>query len=246
MVLILVGAVLSRTGQLSAQTGWPGDARDFGVGIISFASSPGAGLELPAADTMVVYQSASVLSPVVARFLFRVPEAFVWDYHLETGEDGIKSNALEFGYEELGLPIDSLRPGGEWVRVIYGFAGVEPKRGWVRRTEGQTQVMIWAEALLSNGQPLFFAGPDKGVVFYDRPAGDRVALELVRGEKPSHSTFDYRLEPLEVEGRWMKVRVVTPDATCESDSGETKESIVWIEYLDERGRPRVWYYARGC
>lgn len=107
------------------------------------------------------------------------------------------------------------RPEGSGVRVVYGFAGMEPRRGWVRNAEGKTQVLFWAETLLDGGHDLFSLDPDRGVAFYDRPAGDRIPLELVPGREPGNSSFDYRLEPLEVEGRWKKARVVSPDAAGE-------------------------------
>lgn len=250
------------TEPLAAQGRWPGDALDYGIGIVAFAASAmegmaegeDAGAEFPRADTMLVLQAPAAGAPIVARFILRRPEAFSWSYALEAEEVGVEGNTLEFDYEELGVPVDSLAPGGEWVRVIYGFAAAEPRYGWVRREEGReerrTRVILWERELLDGGRSLFFSRPAGGLAFYDGPRGERVRLDLVATEDPPGdpltADFDYRLEPLEIVGRWMKVRVVTPDYSCQFDEGPTREEVVWIEYLDESGRPRVWYYARGC
>lgn len=236
---------------LAAQGRWPGDALDYGVGVVAFAASAmegmaegeGAAADFPRADTMLVFQAPAAGAPIVARFIMQWPEAFSWAYALEAEEAGVEGNALEFDYEELGLPVDSLAPGGDWVRVTYGFTAAAPRYGWVRREEGRTRLILWERELIEGGRHLFHLGPAEEMALYDRPGGERVRVEITTAEG---SIPDHRLEPLEVVGRWMKVRVVTPDNSCQFDEGPTREEIVWIEYLDERGRPRVWYYARGC
>lgn len=243
LFLAIAGGMSPRS--LCAQLQHDTVAGDYGVGIISFAFSPGPGVELPVADTLVIHQLPSSHSPVVARFVFVASGGHAWSYLLETGEDDIRSNALEFGYEVQGLPFDSVAPGGEWVQVIYGTS---PRgsagRGWVRVSAGQTQHRFWAEELKEH--PLFFLDSDDGLAFYDRPAGARVPVELVRTSWGGELSFDYRLEPLEVEGRWMRVLLVAPNVPCSPARGEPTEREVWIEFLDERGRPRVWYPTRGC
>lgn len=135
--------------------------------------------------------------------------------------------------------------------MIYGFAEAEPRFGWVRREERRTKLLLWERELIDGGRDLFFLAPAEGLALYDSPGGERVRLEPApvddpRGGSPGNSVPDHRLEPLEVAGRWMKVRVVMPDYSCQPAEGPTSERTAWIEYLDERGRPRVWYYTRGC
>jgi hypothetical protein len=229
-------------------------AQDRGVGIISFALPSAPMTAFPFADTLVIHESPTARSPVVAHFLFQVPEPFIWAYTLEANETAVTSNVLEYDYEMDGLPIDSAGsvPAGSgsggvavggWVRVVYGVAADgQPRTGWVRHVEGHTEVRLWADELRTRS--LFFVGPEADIAFHDGPRGARVAFELVRAGEGG--PLDYRLDPMETDGRWMKARVVTPDASCGGEEVEASARVVWIEYLDERGRPRVWYYTRGC
>jgi hypothetical protein len=224
--------------------------QDRGVGVIAFASTaaPGTTLEPPFADTLVVRSRPDPGSSVLARFIFRVPEPFAWSYVLESAVPGVRSNALEFDYEVDGLPIDSLDGGAAtggsgWVRVVHGVASDgTPRTGWVRHDPDRTELRLWASELPA--RPLFFVGPEAAIAFRDAPGGSPVVLELAR--HGATGPLDYRLEPVAVEGRWMRVRVVSPDASCDGEESGALERVVWIEYLDDRGRPRVWYYTRGC
>jgi hypothetical protein len=218
------------------------EPRDLGVGIVSFESSPLGEAALPWTDTMVIRANPSADAPVVARFLFQVPEPYTWGYALEAREVGVDTYGLEFDYEVQGLAADSVT--GMWVRVLYGLhADGSPRRGWAPLEDGRTRFRLWREILLE--RPLFFRD-EADLAFHDRPGGHRIAVELARRAPDPSSAFDYRLEPLAVDGRWMKARLVTPDGSCDPDVGPEREHIVWIEYLDAEARPRVWYYTRGC
>lgn len=230
---------------LRAQDPWPGADRDRGRGVVSHALEFFDPDGWPAADTMVVREDTSESSAIVARFIFLAPQPYEWSYAVETDEDGIEGRALEFDYEILGLPVDSVAPDSAWVRVLYGRGpDGAPRHGWVRSPDGHGLLQSWDQILPE--RPLFFLGPADRIRFHDVAGGDPVPLELAPGPVSTPPTFDYRMEPLEVDGRWMKVRVVTPDDACGAEPVETREHVTWIEYLDDRGRPRVWYYTRGC
>jgi hypothetical protein len=52
------------------------------------------------------------------------------------------------------------------------------------------------------------------------------------------------VHPFEVRGRWMRVSVRTPYDVCDDFNrrdAKGKQSLHWIRYLDERGRPLVVY-----
>jgi hypothetical protein len=58
---------------------------------------------------------------------------------------------------------------------------------------------------------------------------------------------DYQLYATdEVRGRWLKVRLVSPSDLCTTDKSPRTTTTGWIEYLDDKGRPKFWYYTKGC
>jgi hypothetical protein len=63
---------------------------------------------------------------------------------------------------------------------------------------------------------------------------------------PAGDADAYAMHPVEARGPWLRVRVVTPSDNCEPDPAPRRTRELWIRYLDARGRPNVWYYARGC
>jgi len=240
-----LASALGGLAPLHAQDPWPGPERDRGRGMVSHALESLDPDAWPAADTLRIHELPEKASAVIARFIFVAPAPHAWSYVVEADEADIESRALEFDYEILGLPVDSIEPEGAWVRVLYGRGpDGAPRHGWVRTQDGGGRVQLWEEILPE--RPLFFLGPADRIRFHDRPGGDPVEIDLAPGPVATPPTFDYRLEPLDVEGSWMKVRIVTPDDACVTEPVVAREHEAWIRYLDDRGRPRVWYYTRGC
>jgi hypothetical protein len=151
---------------------------------------------------------------------------------------------LEFGYEEMGLPVLEIRSGAqrmEWLRVHYGLAADgEPRTGWVPFPQPRLEFLSWAERLPE--LPLFFLDPDS-IRFHGAMEGPDEPISLVRGG--GSQRFDYILYPLETRGQWMRVEVVTPSDYCVDPSAPRRDT-TWIRHLKQDGRPRVWYNTRGC
>jgi hypothetical protein len=57
---------------------------------------------------------------------------------------------------------------------------------------------------------------------------------------------DHELEPLEVRGEWLRVRVRQPPQYCVWDDPAATEVEGWMRWWTERRGPEVWYYTRGC
>ena len=142
--------------------------------------------------------------------------------------------ALDYGYEQVGLPVLQARGDG-WSRVYLGeTADGTELSGWVRIRPGVLALTLW-EDLLPH-QPLFFAVPDDSIHFY----------ALREGAEKSFSRADsYIMWPLETAGDWMRVRAITPSNYC-FDSPAAREDTLWIRWRDPSGEPRVWFYTRGC
>jgi hypothetical protein len=115
-----------------------------------------------------------------------------------------------------------------------------PLAGWVRNDTTQVSHFLWSDRLSES--PLFFLDPDS-IAFHASPEGPTVALELVPADDLDR--FDYIMHALETRGAWMKAEVVSPSDYC-FDPPAPRRDTVWIRYLDGGGRPRVWYFTRGC
>lgn len=58
---------------------------------------------------------------------------------------------------------------------------------------------------------------------------------------------DTHLEPLELRGDWMRVRVKQPsDACAEPGTVQSKVTEGWTKWRSPKQGPWVWYHTRGC
>jgi hypothetical protein len=214
---------------------------DKGIGVLIFSPASNLPTQQTLNAEISLYAAPSTQSPTVGRFKFASAD-LSWSYTLETNERGLCSNALEYGYEENGLPVDSVRA-DRWVRVIYGFgADKRPRLAWAQVVEGKTEVLAWPKHLAE--QDLYFLDEENGIAFYDAAAGTPVRFDLQRDRESGR--LSYKLHPLRVSGPWMQVQVVTPSDMCSDRESSTREATLWIRFLDQRARPRAWYFTRGC
>jgi len=96
----------------------------------------------------------------------------------------------------------------------------------------------WTEQLAD--RPLFYPKPETAAFFATPDSGTPVV-------RPRGGDDEYAMHPEEVRGSWMRVRLIVPSDNCvDRDSVARQTRRAWIRYLDDRGRPNVWYYTRGC
>jgi len=207
---------------------------DRGTGIVHFAVPTGSA----PADTILLRATPSLRAKVVGAFLYdEVQRGDAWRYGV-LAPRRLAPNVVEYGYEESGVPLDSLIAQEGWGRVILGFDdGGMPYRGWVQIDPARVRYLLWSKVLAGNR--IFFL-PDIPPRFFDAPEGRPVSLTL-------GAQSDYIMHPLEAQGSWLRVRVAQPSDMCGGpDEGQVRNTVAWIQYLTPRGRPRVWYYSRGC
>jgi hypothetical protein len=188
---------------------------------------------------MLLRAAPSTRAAIVGAFLYHeVRRGNAWRYGVAAPKR-LSPNVVEYGYEESGVPLDTLVAGKGWGRAILGFDdGGVPYRGWVRLDSTRVRHLLWKNVLAGNR--VFFL-PDASARFYDVPGGKPVPLKV----KLDHT--DYIMHPIEVRGSWLRVRVAQPADICGGpDSGRVSSSLAWVQYLTARGRPRVWYHTRGC
>jgi hypothetical protein len=206
-------------------------APDPGIGVLAFREEWS---DTAAADTLTLWTGPRSGEPW-ARFVWTLDQVGGWYYSVEQVENGnaLRAAILEYGYEIAGLPIDSVDATVNAALVIYGYdAGGNPERAWARLTSN-LDVIRWDEHLPQ--QALYFRD-ERQAVLYDAPDGRAIEFALPE--------WDYQLIPDSVDGDWMRVHASTPHF-CSGDPAE-RETTAWIRFLDERRRPTVWYYTRGC
>lgn len=204
---------------------------DRGTGILFLSEWTPA----PSTDTIHVWRS-TVLDTIVALFIRNVPSSSGYGFRVEQAPGGsaVAGNLLEYAYEDVGLPIDSIDAAAGLARVIFGLdsAGA-PLHGWARLTPNVGH-MLWKEHLASRS--LFFID-GVPMEFHASPGGPLQEVDI--------PPDDYEMTPDSAAGDWLRVTVRTPHG-CSGEAA-AKETVTWIRYLDpETRRPRVWYHTRGC
>lgn len=216
--------------------------RDLGRGVLRFGWHEDRARE-GSADTILIRDAADPGAALLARYIYTfgaTADADAdWGWRTEAAEPGLIAADVEFDYEENGLPIDSLA--GGWVRVLYGTTEAgDSRKGWARlRTN--VEAVHWPELFAERN--LFFLD-DVTPEFYAAPDGPPVTITLAREPDPPHR-LDYTMQPDSLAGSWMRVRLFTPSNYC-FDPLDPAEHVVWIRFLDDRSRPRVFYHSRGC
>lgn len=225
---------------LAAQQPAPSErAVDRGIGVVDFTTLPDS---MHVADTIVFHGSprAGRAEQPIARLIRTSDHGN--DVRLRlVGVPPLEPNLLEYGYEIVGVPYDSVSADGRWARALLGTdsAGTM-QRGWVALEAEHVVSFTWRELIPEQSvvYPL-----DRATAAFAGAPGGRVQPALTR----QFGTGEYELQVLERQGPWLKVRFITVDQMCgEPLSDEGTFTIAWIRYLDPAGRPLVWYYTRGC
>lgn len=155
------------------------------------------------------------------------------------------SGAIETGYETVSLIVLEIRD-GEWLRIRFAPGDEGSSTAWVSRCDLEKlrpRVVYepW-EALLGSSElsPLYFrTGGPRALRRAADPDAELLAWIPAEGSK-------YALEPLEVQGDWMRVRMKVPSDYCAETRIKPAVREGWIRWRTERLGPLVWYYTRGC
>jgi len=229
-----------RTLLLAALSFTPVLGQDLGRGAIFFGHNSPQG-DSRQNDTILILATPESSAKELCRVLVTFDSGGYF-FTVDPQPEGGGTNLVEFGYEEEGLPFDSIAHDRRWVRVIYGSGGAVLS-GWVRTESPRTGIVWWRTLLPRN--LLFFRDPDK-IHFFSSPNGKERKFRLEPfPHEGNPQRYDYIMRPLKTKGDWLLVRIVTPSDMC--DLPEHPRTVdLWIRFLDERGRPQVWFYSRGC
>jgi len=156
---------------------------------------------------------------------------------------------LEYAYEEVGFPILEFSSDSSWMKVSLNCWDQENRStGWLRASSEGLNIRSWTE-ILSHADAFFFLKPGQ-MKFYAEQGGER---EVSVHYDSIYSRPDYQLYRKQIQGSWMQVEFETPSSFCRSDEEVMElfgvkpvKRLLWIRFLDERGRPTIFYSTRGC
>jgi hypothetical protein len=98
----------------------------------------------------------------------------------------------------------------------------------------------WSERLMQTEiGPLHARDERLPTTLYAEPTPDAPVRATLTG-------FDYHLEPLEIRGDWMRVRLKQPSDYCGEPETPPAVTEGWIRWWSSERGPLVWYYTRGC
>ncbi|MGB3669620.1 MAG: hypothetical protein WA901_06555 [Phormidesmis sp.] len=129
------------------------------------------------------------------------------------------------------FPVLEVREDG-WFRMQYTTGGT----AWAHTSQlslGETPLVIetWAERLASQAS-VYFLDRGNAQPLRSRPELANNMLSLV--------SADSLIEPLDIAGDWMRVRVTRPVAECTPLTGATTTE-GWMRWRQEAGAALVWY-----
>jgi hypothetical protein len=156
---------------------------------------------------------------------------------------------IEFANEVYGIGIEEIFE--DKIKVIIGRDLNENLiYGWIPKSNKKIDYLLWSDLLPK--RVLFFIHSPYEFDFRSQPDGEKVEVELFKLDNPNEYSkvnavinFDYDMYSIHVDGNWMLVEISSPGDFC-SDQVNDNRIKVWIRYLDDRGRPLVWFFPRGC
>lgn len=240
---LLISILLLLLAERSPAQDWAD--REYGTGLVAFRTySEGPPGTSSGGILLSFYSNPSERSSKVA--VLRSDSLTL----VTTGESfSLYQRALEYGYEEVGFPILEFTADSSWVRVSLDCWDMKnSSTAWLPISSQDLRVFSWTD-ILGRADAFFFLR-ERWIQFYSSSdTTTPVDIQLAsRYARPNYSMYLKQLR-----GDWMQVEVETPSSYCYSEEEvlemfgvRPRKKTVWIRFLDERGRPRIFFNTRGC
>ena len=205
---------------------WQG--REYGIGVIRYAAMD----RYQAVD--VIRAGPSQRSDTVAVLrrdsLCFTPTRCVRSYE----------QMIEFDYEIPGWALLGFNADSTWARITLSPADSAGPRGWVALMPDSVEALLWPSILAD--KPLFFLKP-AFVGFYATPdTATPVNVPQERLSDPGR----YMMTPITRQGDWLRVELRLSTYPCGDTEPDEHPDTLWIRFLTEHERPRVFFFTRGC
>lgn len=204
---------------------------DKGIGVV-YSRQNLKTLNQPQGDTICIYVNKNTDS-LLCKYIYNPNDVF--ENSIIGANIVFKDrNILEYDNEMFGIPVNSLK--GNWAEVIVGRTKQDTIRGWVNITNPNVGIKQWTYYLPTKS--LFF---EEKIQFFDTYEGKEIYVTLpVENTQP-----DYCFKILSRKRGWAKVLLLYPSNFCEQHKKVSRKKC-WVRYLNNSGRPLVWFYPGGC
>jgi|GEM_PF-4274132 len=133
----------------------------------------------------------------------------------------------------------------EWVQISLDYMNISsPSTCWIKIEDVKNagaSIFSWKE-FFREMSSLYFKC-DSTMRFYSEASVNTRIYPVL--QKDEYGKCDYDMEPIQISGAWMQVYLNIPSYFLESILGQPHSSNlphkVWIKYLNDNGRPQVWY-----
>ena len=224
-------AVLPMEGEMTSPT-------DLGHGVLYPGPSFYESASVPRADTIYFHASPDTSSSVVGAIALAMETSGALVSQAVWVPEALTGNNVEISAEDVGTPFDSVDVSGRWHRAILGFTSLEqPWYGWTLLGDSVLKRMVWKEKFAET--VIWFLDADAN--FHSTPDGPVVTTLRALQENGVDVSGE------EVRGQWLRVKVEHPGEMCEGDLPPNRRADhYWVRAFDANGRPRVFFYTRGC
>ena len=160
----------------------------------------------------------------------------------------LSNRTIDVVYNEVyGLPILTFSPDSSWAQISLDCREMHnPPSAWVNANDARNKgvdLQLWS-SFFNLDQAVIFHG-SSAIEFYNQPNESSRAFPDLAGDPKEP---DYCMRVIRTIGPWMQVYLESP-STFMKDSGDRQTRYksssappkFWIKYLDEEGRPRIWY-----
>ncbi len=231
MIYFLLKLSLIMTWFLAVSISCAQELIDRGIGMVI----------LPGGDFMhgVIHAKSAFKSDTLATL-------YQWEYTFYPSHQKMRAFLVGFHkYDNWGLPIISINKDTSWAKVLIQSVDLKIKfEGWLNLKIPGTAIRVWAEYLPTCKYMVLREKPP--IHFYSKPNHNSI-LKIKVHQYLNRDEYSYILRPITRQGRWLLVELETPYFPCPTTTEKFEKLFgakpriirVWIQYLDDRGRPLV-------
>ena len=157
---------------------------------------------------------------------------------------------IEYKDETYGIGISDIHE--DTIEMIIPDEDGFPQNVWILLDTTIMDYILWTEYIPQQKNVFFINSKENAIRFFSSPNGERkyIALPDVKERIYMYGNtvwlakdFDMIPTGYTANVRWLQVDVSIPHDEGDNDF-ECKRIRAWIEYIDEKGRPLVWFHTR--